>query len=330
MSGAVGRWLIELRRQSPAAYRALLGSVAAHSALSALTAPFYRSAGLSFAWSTMLPQVVALMALLSLFVYFIQVPGSGRERRFPDALLVAFLLVLFTNLASPAQYLALTLRRPLVDSQLARVDALLGVHVPALAAWTAQHRAIDIVLKVSYSSLLPQFVLPIIVLGLWAADRDRLWEYCFHFHFCLLITIACLAVWPAACAFVHYGFQSTIDQSRFIDHFFALRQGTYHIIRFDDLEGLISMPSFHTAGALMVTWAFRSYRRLRWPLAGLNVALILATFMTGAHYFVDVIATGLLFGLSVLVYRRVIEPASRRCENVSTSLTTGQWVPVLD
>ena len=330
MSGAVSRWLIALRRQSPATYRVLIGSVAAQSALLALTAPFYRSAGLSFAWSTTSPHAVAVVALLLLCVYFIQVPGSGRERRFPEALLVALLLVLLTNLASPAQYLAVTLRRPLVDSQLALADSWLGVDVRALAAWTHQHAAIDTILRASYFTLLPQFVLPIVVLGLWAGDRDRLWEYCFHFEFCLLVTIACLALWPAACAFVHYGFQSTIDQSRFIDHFFALRQGTYHVIRFDNLEGLVSMPSFHTAGGLMVTWAFRGYRRFRWPLGALNVALILATFMTGAHYFVDVIATGLLFGLSVLAYRRVIEPASRRCENVSTSLTTGQLVPALD
>jgi hypothetical protein len=111
----------------------------------------------------------------------------------------------------------------------------------------AQHAAVDTILRASYFTLLPQFVRDRRARPL-GRDRDRLWEYCFHFEFCLLVTIACLALWPAACAFVHYGFQSTIDHIRFIDHFSALRQGTYHVIRFDYLEGLVSMPSFHTAG----------------------------------------------------------------------------------
>jgi hypothetical protein len=145
--------------------------------------------------------------------------------------------------------------------------------------------------------------LPVIVLGFILRDRQRLWEFAFHFHICTVITVTCLAIFPAECAFSYYGFESLIDQGRFIRHFNALRAGTFGAVRFDNIEGLISVPSFHVAGALMVTWAFRQLRWILWPLLVLNVVLVASTFMTGAHYVVDMIATLLMFSGSVLLYR---------------------------
>jgi membrane-associated phospholipid phosphatase len=159
------------------------------------------------------------------------------------------------------------------------------------------------VLIVAYFSLLPQFVLPIIALGIFYRDRPRLWEYIFHFHFCLAVTLAGLALLPAACAFSYYGFHSLIDQTRFIDHFTRLRSGTFHELRLDDVEGMISFPSFHVAGGLMVTWAFRDRRGWFAALAVLNALLIASTVLTGAHYAIDVAATVLLFWGSVLLWR---------------------------
>jgi PAP2 superfamily protein len=319
----LAEWFGSFIAHNPACFRVLAFSAIAQAVLGLVTVPFYASAGLTVAWATAVPHLVLIVALPALFLYFVAVPGSSWERGLPDAMLVAFLLILLTNVASPAQYLAVTIDRPLVDAHLAAADAWIGIHVPALAAWTSAHAAIASILKASYFTLLPQFFLPILVLGMWSADRERLWEYCFHFHFCLLATIATLALWPAECAFQHYGFQSTIDQSRFIHHFTGLRNGTFHVIRFDDLEGLISMPSFHVAGALMVTWAFRGYRAWRYPLVALNVCLVLATFMSGAHYFVDVLATVALFGASLAAYRccrwMSVEPGRRRVVNAQSA-----------
>jgi membrane-associated phospholipid phosphatase len=62
------------------------------------------------------------------------------------------------------------------------------------------------------------------------------------------------------------------------------------------MTGLVSMPSFHVAGAFMVTWALR--RHVRWFVlaAVLNGLLTVSTVATGAHYLVDVFGTLLLFG----------------------------------
>ena len=160
----------------------------------------------------------------------------------------------------------------------------------------------------AYVTLPAQLILPVFVLGMIKRDRIALWEFCFHYHFCLIVTLISLAVFPAVCAFNYYGFTPTFDEARFTAQFTGVRAGTFSVVRFDDLEGLISMPSFHAAAGLMVTWCFRRYRTWVIVLGCLNVLMVTATFMSGAHYFVDVIATLLLFLVSVLMYRRWAAP----------------------
>lgn len=278
--------------------------VAMQGMLLVAAAPGYGAHGLQIDWRGAIPQVAVQGMLLFLWLHFRQYPGSARERILPDLILVSSLMIMLTNIASPAQYVAVALKRPLVDVWLARADALLGVHVPTLVRWTSSHPILSLLFTLSYFSLFPQFLLTLVLLGLLYQNRERLWEYAFHFHFCLIVTLSALAVFPAECAFQYYGFQSTINQTHFIAHFQALRNGTFHTLMFADLEGLISMPSFHVAGALMVTWAFRGYRRVLVPLVVLNTGLIAATFMSGAHYFVDVLASCLLFAVSVVMFRR--------------------------
>jgi hypothetical protein len=225
-----------------------------------------------------------------------------KERAVADMVLVTGLILLLTNLVTPAQYLAARLGRPLIDPWLAAGDALLGIHVPALTAWTRSSPYLPFILGWAYVSLIPQFVATVLLLGIVYARVDRLWEYCLHFHVCLLITLAGLALFPAACVFQYYGFESTLPQARFIAHFNGLRSGTFTVLDFRDAEGLISMPSFHAAGGLFVTWAFRGMTAFV-PFALLNLVMLAATVLTGAHYFVDLVATVAMVAFSVWIHR---------------------------
>jgi membrane-associated phospholipid phosphatase len=277
-------------------------SLACQLVLLAVTAPLYQPLGLSFAWETAF-RVLPLAMLVVVWVHLCIVPDKRQNAVVTDLFLAVFVTLLFTNIASPAQYAAVALKRPLIDGWLASADAALGIHVPSLVEWTRVHPRVNLLLTVSYSSLLAQFILAPVGAALLLRDRRRLWEYVFHFHFCLIVTLAALAAFPAECAFTHYGFESTLNQTRFINQFQALRDGSFAVIRFDDLEGLISMPSFHAAGAMMVTWVFRGHRRWLVPIALLNVGLLAGTVMSGAHYFVDVLAAGVVFLASLVAYR---------------------------
>jgi hypothetical protein len=267
-------------------------------------AAIYLGSHLAIAWSTALPKLMGLGVIAGAWLYLFLIPGRNRrEWVIAESFAVLFLVMTLSLIAGIGQYLVLLWQRPLIDPYLASADRLIGVSVPALVDWTADHDWLATILRLAYFTLLPQFIVSIVGLGIVLRDRARLWEFAFHFHLCGLVTMLVSGLFPAECAFTFYGFESLIDQQRFINHFEGLRATTFQTIRLDDIEGLISFPSFHVAGALMVTWGFRGYSAWLWPLIVLNIGLIAATFMTGAHYFVDVLATLAMFWASVYAYR---------------------------
>ena len=260
--------------------------------------------GLHFRMSVFHTGMLAVV-FLAWLVHVIQPGRKPGDWATADALMALLLILMFTNVASPLQYVAVALGQPLADPVLARADAMFGVHVPSIVEWTRARPTLTAALAFCYYTLLPQFFLPVLVIGLWHRDRQALWEYVFHFHACAAVTIASLAIWPAACAFTFYGYESLLNQTRFIQQFGGFRAGTLTLVDAGNLEGLVSMPSFHIAGALMVTWAFRHYRGWLVLLVPINLMMMAATVMTGAHYFVDVPATIALFALSVAAYRQL-------------------------
>ena len=270
----------------------------------AATLPFYGAFGFVIDWSTFVPSLAAMGFAVVGWLAHRSTPGKPSEWPVAESFVAFTLLAICFSVVAPAQYLAVALNRPLADPWLARADALLGISVPAAVEWTRAQPLFASILAGSYFSLMPQFIAPIVILGLFYRDRDALWEYAFNFHFCLLVTLLGLALFPAMCAFSYYGFESLIDQSRFIRHFDALRNGTFKVIQLRELEGLITFPSFHVAGGLMVTWAFRRYRRTFAGLFVLNALMIASTVLLGPHYAVDIIASAILFALSAWLYKR--------------------------
>ena len=156
----------------------------------------------------------------------------------------------------------------------------------------------------AYLSLLGQFFLPVLVLPVWYRNRSAMWEYAFHFHVCSGITLVCLALWPAAGAFTYYGFKPAFTLTHFIDQFSGAYSGALTTIRPEDMEGLVSMPSFHVAGAVMVTWALRQSRIWLALLIPVNVMLTAATVLTGTHYVADLFGTAAMCAGSLWLYRR--------------------------
>jgi membrane-associated phospholipid phosphatase len=262
-----------------------------------------RATGIEMAWSSGLPIVYVILALAAAWGYYARFPGPPGDWIIPEAVMVVGLFLANTLVAPPIQYPAAALQRPLIDPWLAAADARLGISVPAIVQWTAQFPLLVRILWWAYFSLLPQFLLPLVLLP-WLRDRAALWEYAWHFLFCAAVTVLCFGLFPAACTFSYQHFDSLINQSRFIEQFTLARAGGLTTIDYDHIEGLVSCPSFHVAGAWMVTWAFRR-TALVWPLTILNLTLAASTVMLGAHYLVDLVATAIMIGVSVFLYRFV-------------------------
>jgi membrane-associated phospholipid phosphatase len=285
----------------------------------------FASLGLSVQWATVVIGELFLGLTFGVWLNFYLTPGGSKEWFVAELMFVVSLMVFLTNVGSPMQYGDVALGLPYADPWLAAADAALGIHVPTLAAWTVAHPSINVLLRVSYFSLLPQFVLTVAVLAAFR-DREGLWEFAFHVHVCVIVTVATLIVWPAVCPPEYYGFRPTIDMTHLIQQIQGFHQGAMKVVRFDELEGLVSFPSFHVAGALIVLWAARRRRWLLMPLVCWNLVLIASTFMTGVHYVIDVIASVPLFLGSVALYQRYCRrwlalPSSLRhpdaCDGVS-------------
>lgn len=255
--------------------------------------------GLRIDWMSAIPAFGLDLVVTGLWLHLWRTPGRPQEW-FVAEIVAAFLLMLTaSHVLAPAQYAAVALKRPLIDPTLARADAVLGIDVAAIAAWTRSHPYADSFLSMAYYSFLPQLAVLVPLVGFVARDRDAMWEAVFHFEACAFLTVFALALFPAAHAFQYLQFQPTLNEHRLISQFNGIRAGTFTTIRFDDLEGLVSMPSFHFAGALIVVRALRRYRFLFWPALVLNMLLGAATVFTGVHYAVDLLGTAVMFGASV-------------------------------
>ncbi len=245
---------------------------------------------------------VALRLSIDILGVLIKIGGIGglafvsyltRHDRSPLSRALWPLVFLLTGslLLSLSQYPAVALGRPTIDATLAAWDHALGLSVVPLVQWTAGHPWLRFVLSVAYGSLIVQLALPVLVLGLVHQDVRRLWSFVAQFHVAAIVTVLCLALWPAACTFSYTGVPSLLDQTRFLHQFDGFRSGALTLIPVRDLEGLISFPSFHVAGALLATWALWN-TQWRWPLVALNTLLCASTVLLGAHYVVDLFATG--------------------------------------
>jgi hypothetical protein len=298
--------------------------LAANLVVVVITAALFRVFGLTYVW----PEAWATLALIggvaALWAPLAWTPARReRDQAITDSFLVLALCLFFGYVVGMAQYAVGAFQRPLVDAWLARADAALGISVPALVAWTAHHPWWIRWLFVTYNSFLAQLLLPILVLGFVYRDRAALWEYAFHFHVCLAVTLVCFALWPAAHAFAFYGVQGIFQQTSIAQQLADLQSGALRVIHPTALTGLIAVPSFHTAGALCVTWAFRRRRAWLVMLLIVNSGLVAATMCSAMHYGVDILAAGALWASSVAFYR-----AMRRSDNSVTVTTNLAPLPV--
>jgi membrane-associated phospholipid phosphatase len=191
-------------------------------------------------------------------------------------------------------YAAMATNFPYRDAELYAIDRALRLDRRAYLDFVNSRPLLAELAGYSYQSLLPQFALVPMVLMV-AGQLPRLRRWMIAFGLALIATSAISVFTPAVAAFVYLDLSPQVYANiastvyTHLPTLEALRAGTLQSIKLDNLEGLITFPSFHTTGALMFIWAFRSVPFVRGPAAALNVSLILATPIDGAHYFIDLV-----------------------------------------
>jgi membrane-associated phospholipid phosphatase len=218
-------------------------------------------------------------------------------------------LVGFTTVYSMLMYAVATCGRPLADSTLAQADATLGLSAPDVVQWVNRRPLVSLVLWAAYFSLIPQTILAIVWLG-FSGNRYNLDKFLVRFMLAALITVVGFYAWPAKGTYgavYHLPVPPYCQQCA--EHLDALRSGARTLVTWRETEGLITFPSFHTIWSVLLIAAFYGCSRIFWPIAVLNVLVVISTVTTGMHYFVDVFA-GLLVTAVVVGMARGARPES--------------------
>jgi hypothetical protein len=216
------------------------------------------------------------------------------EPRLAAMLFGASFLCAFSAAASLLNYFLLTFHGPRMDAALASADLWLGLDWVAMMTAMASYPAANMVLFYIYNSVLPQIALMVVLLG-WLGNADKIYRFCIAVA---VSALSCIAVWslmPSFGAISVYpadGFahMTLALDSRYADELVRMLADGPGRITPSDTKGLIGFPSYHAVLALLVVWYARSLSHLFWPLAAVNLAVLVATPIQGGHHFVDVLA----------------------------------------
>ena len=230
----------------------------------------------------------------------------------PDARLQTFAetctqLLLVLLLGTLLSYAAAAAPTPFQDETLYAIDTALGLDRHAYIEFFTSRPWLFDTAKLAYFAFHPQFV--IVLLVLFAKNQpQRLQQFAFAAGAALLVTDAISAFTPSiTTVYLDLGLPVTaeIPATRYtpVPTLQALRSGLPYSIDLSTVEGLITFPSFHTVGALLFIWALRTVAYVRWFALALNAALIAATPIVGAHYFIDLAGGAIVALLAVAAAR---------------------------
>lgn len=179
------------------------------------------------------------------------------------------------------------------DPALQRIDEALHFDWLAWYALVSTHPSLQVAGRIAYEAI---YLTPAVMLGYfaWTGRRREAQTMLATFWIAAAITLAMFWFMPAVGPFAYlwhgpipYMPASELWQPELIP---AMRHHIVHIIDPGALRGLVSAPSFHTAAAVLYIAIAWPYRRLRWPVMGVNVAMLLSTPVEGTHYLADMLA----------------------------------------
>jgi hypothetical protein len=205
-------------------------------------------------------------------------------------------------------YLAASCAFPLQDVMMERLDRAIGFD------WSAWHDAVlnrpilSWSLLVAYASLLPQTILSILYFP--ATDRSaRIGELLLLAVATSAATVLISAIWPTLgpCAANGPSFGACAANGggdiAYLRDVLALRAGGPWHFELSAMEGIVTMPSYHTVMAVLFTYAFRRTGLVGYGIATLNLAMLLSIPTIGGHYLVDLLA-GVALALGAIAVQR--------------------------
>ncbi|VVE02153.1 phosphatase PAP2 family protein [Pandoraea terrigena] len=247
--------------------------------------------------------VLPALACVTLAGVWIVYTHYRPDERIRTACSQVIVLIVFSHVAALLSYVVVATDAPLVDVSLVKMDAWLHFDWPTWHAFVRAHRLLSLAFALAYASGMVQIAFVVVFLSL----TGRLVEvrvFSTAMVLSCLVTIAVSGFVPAAGAFAHFGG----DPAKLADltHFDALRQHRLLVVDLGQLQGLISMPSYHAVLSVLLIHAARGSRRLARVFVPLNLLVIVSAISEGGHYLVDILAGIGVAVLAIFVARPLL------------------------
>jgi membrane-associated phospholipid phosphatase len=273
----------------------------------------YAAGAMRMRWDDLVVPLVSAAVVLAGAATFRR---QGRRALLAATLIAVGQVTLFAVLAAIMNYLLLS-DRPLIDAELARLDAALGVHWPSLFA-ALKGGTFGQLLTVAYESNGIQLAGVILLLGFTGRTLE-LDRYLLAFFLATLGALAFWAVLPSLGSAAHVlstgimqDWSGATVSPAVARALLDLKSGALVEMELENLKGLIAFPSLHTVMALLVVYSVREIKIVFWPVLAWNALMLVSIPVDGGHHVVDVPAGVLLMVVSVLAARRIVVFAEQR------------------
>ena len=236
----------------------------------------------------------------------------------------------------PLTYVTGVANWPLQDHALLAIDRAMGMDPETIARYVNDHDWLAALLLRSYG-LIKIMLLAVPVALTLTLRLVRLQLFVFAFSIALIITVAISTFVPAVGTY--YGLDiapsqfASLDSSLYtaqLRDILALREGSLRHLEMFKLTGIVSFPSFHAASAVLYMWALWPVRFVGGLAAALNLLMIAATPVIGAHYMIDVFGGVALAAISILLGKYFLETAMPASSRAPAGQRASALVPALD
>ncbi|WP_333835549.1 phosphatase PAP2 family protein [Novosphingobium sp.] len=197
-----------------------------------------------------------------------------------------------------------------IDGSAMAFDRAIGYDWQAYATFVAAHPVFRELLGRAYFSFLPQLTIIIFILGLTHGAKMN--RFIIANVFVLTLTVAIFSIAPETSPSIHEKIAIGSAQAMglpgmsWVTTLHDLRSGSFLQLDATASMAIIGFPSYHCSGAILLSWAALSLRRLRLVVLPLNAVMIASTPYFGGHYIAD-LAMGTIVALSgIWLSKRVL------------------------
>jgi membrane-associated phospholipid phosphatase len=209
-------------------------------------------------------------------------------------------------------YFTARLGLPLHDATLIAIDRFFGFNWLGYVQWVNASPLLSWMANFAYYSFSTQIFIFLILLPMYK-QFTRTQHFVIIILFSGVTTVLLAALYPAIAGYIYYDIDAlhefpNIDPQGGLVHkniMLGLHDHSLTTLSFP-LYGIITFPSFHAALAVLLTYASLPFRRFRWVIIPLNIAMIFATPVAGGHYMVDVVAGVAIGFLAVYIALRIL------------------------